>query len=180
MNNRLPASAARNACPTSQNHRRQATSNFKGFTTADLWSEVVWDWPNGRKAETMRTISTQNPFDINPPPVITSPNMPTQYTIWCNAKFPADAHELLLAGTAHHHLIFSQNLQASNLSAGRPDPALNDADLVFGQPDPELILNTPKLRWVHLNSAGYERYDRLDLRQAFHTRNAQVTNSSMV
>src|ERR1041385_5237423 len=43
--------------------------------------------------------------------------MPTQYTIWCNAKFPADAHELLLAGTAHHHLIFSQNLQASNLSA---------------------------------------------------------------
>ena len=106
--------------------------------------------------------------------------MPTQYTIWCNAKFPADAHELLLAGTAHHHLIFSQNLQASNLSAGRPDPALNDADLVFGQPDPELILSTPKLRWVHLNSAGYERYDRLDLRQAFHTRNAQVTNSSMV
>lgn len=95
-------------------------------------------------------------------------------------SFPAAATELLRDGTREHSLVFAANLQSSNLVAGQPDRALAEADVAFGQPDPALILDTPKLKWVHLTSAGYDRYDRADLREAFKKRGAALTNSSLV
>jgi phosphoglycerate dehydrogenase-like enzyme len=41
-------------------------------------------------------------------------------------------------------------------------------------------MSLQKLRWVHLTSAGYARYDRDDLRAALRARGTVLTNSSMV
>lgn len=81
---------------------------------------------------------------------------------------------------AGHRLIFPAGLQKSNLVAGGADPALVEANIAFGQPDPVQAMQLPRLRWVQLTSAGYTRYDRDDLRQAFAARGAVMTNSSSV
>ena len=95
-------------------------------------------------------------------------------------NYPAAATELLKKGVTPHQLIFARSLQASNLDAGAADPQLADADVAFGQPNPDALLNLPKLKWVHLTSAGYERYDRADLRSALSSRGTILTNSSSV
>jgi len=100
--------------------------------------------------------------------------------IWYNMNYPAAATELLKKGVLPHELIFARSLQASNLDAGAPDPQLAEADVAFGQPNPDALLDLPKLKWVHLTSAGYERYDRADLREAFKSRGTILTNSSSV
>jgi phosphoglycerate dehydrogenase-like enzyme len=100
--------------------------------------------------------------------------------VWYNMNYPAAATELLKKGVLPHQLIFARSLQASNLDAGAPDPQLAKADVAFGQPNPDALLDLPKLKWVHLTSAGYERYDRADLRKAFAARGTILTNSSSV
>lgn len=57
---------------------------------------------------------------------------------------------------------------------------MKEADIAFGQPDPEFALQCPKLRWVHLTTAGYTRYDGAAFRQAFGGRGSVLTNSSQV
>ena len=61
-----------------------------------------------------------------------------------------------------------------------PDPMLARADIALGQPDPDQLISLATLRWVHLTSAGYTRYDRADLKGAFESREAILTNSSAV
>lgn len=102
--------------------------------------------------------------------------------VWCNMQLPQGADGVLREGVKRlgHELVYAESLVASNLVAGRPDSRLAGADVAFGQPDPLLLLDAPKLRWVHLTSAGYERYDRADLRKAFGARAAVLTNSSSV
>jgi len=107
--------------------------------------------------------------------------MPGQpLTIWTNVKYPADAIEILRHGAAPHKLIFSQKTEISNLTPGAPDPTLAQADIAFGQADPDQLLLLPNLKWLHLNTAGYTRYDRDDLRAAFKSRGAILTTSSTI
>src|SRR5262249_8722039 len=75
---------------------------------------------------------------------------------------------------------FAAKTEDSNLAAGVPDEGLAQAEVAFGQPDPDQMLRQENIRWVHLNSAGYTRYERDDLRQAFQKRGATLTNSSSV
>jgi phosphoglycerate dehydrogenase-like enzyme len=119
---------------------------------------------------------------MNPSPLPLSPLSPPAgpLTIWCNARFPDRAIARLREGTAAHRLVFPSGLQSSNLVAGGADPLLEQADIAFGQPDPDQSMRLPRLRWVHLTSAGYTRYDRTDLRDAFGRRGAILTNSSDV
>ena len=113
--------------------------------------------------------------------VVTSDTqMTAPLRIWYNMNYPAPATELLKKSVAPHQLIFARSLQSSNLDAGAPDPQLAEADVAFGQPNPDALLNLPRLKWVHLTSAGYERYDRADLRAAFTARGTILTNSSSV
>jgi len=42
------------------------------------------------------------------------------------------------------------------------------------------VIRSTTLRWVHLTSAGYTRYDRDDVRRALQARGAVMTNSSFV
>lgn len=102
------------------------------------------------------------------------------YRIWCNMSFPPAATQQLRDGTARHELVFARNLTASNLSTAETDPAVFDADILFGQPDPAALAKTTKLRWAHLTSAGYERYDKPDLRAALAEKQVALTNSSAV
>ena len=61
------------------------------------------------------------------------------------------------------------------------DPAdLATADVAFGQPDPAVVAASPAIRWLAISSAGYNRYEREDLRAAVADRGLIVTNASGV
>ncbi len=100
-------------------------------------------------------------------------------TIWCNTHIPDSAQSRLVAGVQPNRLILSPQ-RTGNLVAAGSDPTLADADIAFGQPDPDQILNLPRLRWIQLSSAGYTRYARADIRDTLLHRNAIITNSSSV
>ena len=103
----------------------------------------------------------------------------TPLTIWCNPQVSDAARELLIEGTKPHRLVFSP-VATYNLDAGPPDAALFEADAAFGQPDPQTAMQAERLRWVHLTSAGYARYDTPAFRDALAARGAILTNSSQV
>ena len=105
--------------------------------------------------------------------------MPTNLTIWCNASFDAAASTELASGTRSHRLLSAQ-VKGGNLTAGSESDLLAQADVAFGQPHPDQVISLPNLKWVHLTSAGYTRYDRDDVREAIASRDARLTNSSGV
>jgi phosphoglycerate dehydrogenase-like enzyme len=106
--------------------------------------------------------------------------MSTTLRIWTNLRCEQQLLPLLQQGIGRHELLFSRQLEKSVLVAAGADPLLAEADIAFGQPDPEQVITLPRLKWVHLSSAGYTRYDRDDLRQALASRGGQLTNSSTV
>ncbi len=106
--------------------------------------------------------------------------MSSPLRIWSNVQCPDLLHKLLEERVAPHQLAFSSKKEASVLVAAGSDPALNEADIAFGQPDPDSVLKSPKLKWVHLTSAGYTRYDNEAFRSGAKKRGLIVTNSSSV
>lgn len=95
-------------------------------------------------------------------------------SIWCGSAFSSPAGEMLRGGVgAAHRLVFPPPGAAT-------DAELAQADVAFGQPDLAVVMASSRLRWVHLTSAGYTRYDRDDLKNALRTRGAALTNSSHV
>jgi phosphoglycerate dehydrogenase-like enzyme len=101
-------------------------------------------------------------------------------TIWSNATFPPADTEILKAGIAPHRLIYADGSHASNLAVAGSDPESRNAEILFGQPHPDDLIHSTKLRWVHLTSAGYTRYDTDAVRAALKARGAIMTNSSSV
>lgn len=100
--------------------------------------------------------------------------------IFCDTSFPPEAERELRAGLAGHDLVFATQLGQSNLTSTMLDPALFDADVAFGQPPVEGLLGSSRLRWVHLTSAGYTRYDVNAVRQALVAKGVVLTTSSTV
>jgi phosphoglycerate dehydrogenase-like enzyme len=105
--------------------------------------------------------------------------MPDSLTIWCNTSLPPAATDLLKDGVGNATLLFSEQ-QTYNLGVAPPDPLLEQADVAFGQPDPDQIISCQRLKWIHLTTAGYTRYDRNDIRAALKSRGGMLTNSSTV
>ena len=105
--------------------------------------------------------------------------MATALTIWANPFLTASAEELLVRSTAPHKLILAQKPEHV-LDVGNLDPCLLHAEIVLGQPDPSAIIQSEKLRWLHVSSAGYTRYDTEEIRSALKKRSAIMTNSSSV
>jgi len=99
--------------------------------------------------------------------------------IWTNTPLPDSSLSRLRSGIAPNKLLLSTEL-TNILSAGGADPLLADADIAFGQPDPDQLLSLTRLKWLHLSTAGYTRYDRPDVRQALARNSVLVTNSSSV
>jgi phosphoglycerate dehydrogenase-like enzyme len=105
--------------------------------------------------------------------------MATALTIWANPFLTASAEELLARSIAPHKLILAQKSEHV-LAVGSLDPRLLQAEIVFGQPDPAAIIQSEKLRWLHISSAGYTRYDTEEIRSALKKRSTPMTNSSSV
>lgn len=101
-------------------------------------------------------------------------------TIWTNAKLEENANRLLQEGTRAHRLIVSAQASVSVLTAGQPDPALAEADIALGQPDPADCLRHGRLKWVEVTTAGYTRYDTVEFKEAFKARGSVFTNMSGV
>jgi phosphoglycerate dehydrogenase-like enzyme len=57
---------------------------------------------------------------------------------------------------------------------------LAEADVAFGQPQVDACLQAERLRWVHLNSAGWDKFDQARVRERFESRGVQLTTSSGV
>lgn len=108
--------------------------------------------------------------------------MPTHFPlrIWCNYPLDEPAAALLREGTQLHELALHEQTGQTAAVRDLPDAAPENVEILFGQPDPAGLLTNARLRWVHLSSAGYTRYDRDDLRAAFRERGAILTNSSHV
>ncbi|HEY0794107.1 MAG TPA: D-2-hydroxyacid dehydrogenase [Chthoniobacterales bacterium] len=102
-----------------------------------------------------------------------------QLTIWTNALLNERAASHLREACQAHRLILASP-PPDVLSKGAPDLALQEAQVAFGQPDPDLLTANPDLRWVHLSSAGYARYDTAALRSRVEEGGLLVTNSSWV
>jgi phosphoglycerate dehydrogenase-like enzyme len=100
--------------------------------------------------------------------------------IFSDAPLSSSALEILKKGTASHELVFPRRSAESVLVRTEPDPALATADIAFGQPDVAGVLNSDPLRWLHLTSAGYTRYDTPEFRASAASRGLLVTNSSAV
>jgi phosphoglycerate dehydrogenase-like enzyme len=103
-----------------------------------------------------------------------------RFRVFCNAPLSASALEILKQQASAHELFFSQRPVDSVLVANEPDPTLLKADIAFGQPDLESVLRSNHLRWIHLTSAGYTRYDTPEFRSFAESHKLMVTNSSAV
>jgi phosphoglycerate dehydrogenase-like enzyme len=101
------------------------------------------------------------------------------FSIWTNLRFSNDAERYLIQETKGHRLIIVPPGE-DVLQVGTIDLRLRESDIAFGQPNPEDLENSPRLRWGHISSAGYARYDTPELRTAFTKRQAVLTNSSGV
>lgn len=103
-------------------------------------------------------------------------------TVWANHELRPGARELFSDSLARLgcRLIQAKKSSRSVLTQGEPDPTLAEADIAYGQPAPEDVLRSPRLRWVALSTAGYTRYDTDGFRAGIRARGAVVTNTSQV
>lgn len=101
-------------------------------------------------------------------------------TIFCDTDFPEEADRALREGLGQHRVLYPAARQRSNLAVRAADPAFQQADVAFGQPALDALLGAPRLRWAHLTSAGYTRYDTPEARRALADKGVALTNSSAV
>jgi phosphoglycerate dehydrogenase-like enzyme len=101
------------------------------------------------------------------------------FLIWTNLRLNDQTEAYLVKETQGHQLAIVPPGD-DVLQVGTTDPRLQESDIAFGQPNPEDLLVSSRLRWVHISSAGYTRYDTPALRAAFSQRQVMLTNSSEV
>jgi phosphoglycerate dehydrogenase-like enzyme len=99
--------------------------------------------------------------------------------IWTNVRLDHSEVALLQSETKDHQLVLA-DAGPHVLARNAGDPRLASADVVFGQPNPEDLLSSDALRWAHISSAGYTRYDTPHFWQHFSSRGIAFTNSSSV
>lgn len=97
-----------------------------------------------------------------------------QLKIWSNVKYYETALRILQDGVADHQLLRPSG------SAAEDAALLSNAEVAFGQPDPQVVKESANLKWIHLDSAGYERYETPEMKAALQARGAVLTNSSLV
>ncbi len=102
------------------------------------------------------------------------------HRIFSDSPLSETAARILQEGVAPHEIIVSQTRLSSILAKPEPDPAFPLADIAFGQPDLESIANSERLKWIHVSSAGFTRYDTQEFRALAAARGLIVTNSSSV
>lgn len=103
-------------------------------------------------------------------------------TIWTNHELLPPARILLATELAklNCRLIQSAGSSRSVLTPAGEDPALAEADIAYGQPDPADVQRNSRMKWVALSAAGYTRYDTPEFRAAMGKNRTVVTNASTV
>lgn len=103
-------------------------------------------------------------------------------TVWTNHELRPGARAMFAGALAATGARLIQSAQSSRsvLDHGKPDPTLGEADIAYGQPDPDDVMKHPRLKWIAVSTAGYTRYDRDDFRAAMLARGTVVTNASDV
>ena len=100
--------------------------------------------------------------------------------IYCGAQLDDKLQKLLIQETSPHQVIFPRGPVGSVLSVGPVDLSINEAEIIIGQPEVKAILQAERLRWLHITSAGFTRYDTAEFRNEVKARGFIVTNSSNV
>ena len=104
----------------------------------------------------------------------------TALKIFSDSPLSEASKQLLLEGAAPHEILFPAKAVTSVLGKPEPDPAFPLADIAFGQPDLESIRQSDRLKWLHVSTAGFTRYDTPEFRKMAAERGLIVTNSSSV
>ena len=99
--------------------------------------------------------------------------------IWTNVRLEEPELDLFREETKGHQLILAA-AGPHVLAENGGDPQIGSATIVFGQPSAEDIVASKNLRWLHVSSAGYARYDRKELFDHFLAKQIAFTNSSSV
>ena len=102
------------------------------------------------------------------------------HTIFSDPKLDADVLDALKKGVEPQRLILPAKVASSVLAQAEADPAFLEADIAFGQPLLDSIYASEKLRWIHLSTAGFTRYDTDAFRAFAKEKGLVVTNSSSV
>ena len=98
--------------------------------------------------------------------------------IWSNVNLSAAAAAQLAEQLAPHAVLWSE--APPGAAAGRAEMRLEEADVLFGQPDVAQCLAAARLSWVHVTSAGWDRFDVPQVRAHLAARGAQLSSSSSV
>ena len=112
-----------------------------------------------------------------PPPAL---SFMIDLKIFSNNQLSPEVLEILKEGVAPAEIVTPSRPGSSVLAAPEKDPAFVGVDIAFGQPDLESIYESETLRWVHISSAGFTRYDTAGFRSHAAGRGLIVTNSSSV
>jgi phosphoglycerate dehydrogenase-like enzyme len=102
------------------------------------------------------------------------------HRIFSDTPFDERVSRFLQTGVGQHEIIVLLKCVGSVLSQPEPDAAFPLADIAFGQPDIESITHSEKLKWLHISTAGFTRYDTPGFRALVAERGLIVTNSSSV
>ncbi len=100
--------------------------------------------------------------------------------IFCDTFLGKTPLKMLREGVAPHELIFPAEMVNSPLAKSGPDMAFMEADIAFGHPALENIYQSKKLRWAHISSAGFTRYDTAEFRAFVAKHDIAITNSTTV
>jgi phosphoglycerate dehydrogenase-like enzyme len=101
-------------------------------------------------------------------------------TIFTDISLEGETKGLLVNNVAPHGIIWGGKKGSLISLKSETAPALADADIAFGQPGVSEIFATSHLRWVHLSSAGYTRYDTAEFCKMAKDRKLALTTSSSV
>lgn len=96
--------------------------------------------------------------------------------------FPEGVRQLIHRCAKGHRVVFSSEKSYGVHEGNEAFRSLEmrEADVIVGQPDPQLISKSRRVRWVHLTSAGYERFVDADFFSKARQRGIVFTNSSTV
>lgn len=103
-----------------------------------------------------------------------------QLKIFCDIQLSEPGLKRLREGVATHEIILPSKMLSSPFTQSTRDTAFDEVEIAFGQPNLENIYESKKLKWIHISSAGFTRYDTPEFRAFASEREIHVTNSSTV
>lgn len=99
--------------------------------------------------------------------------------VWCNAVFSEAVLRRLAGGVGDAEVTVVAGPKVS-FGAVEGAESVGEAEVLFGQPSLQAVWSGAKVKWVHLSTAGYTRFDTDEVRSEFKKRGMVLTNSSQV